>query len=107
MTDKDKKINTLVEESGMITHFKTTNILKKKDWSVLISPYYHDSISDSIRETDLIAEKQFNSANRHDSSVQINIQLFVECKYINREVVFWFNEIDMKRQSMLLKKKRP
>ena len=97
MAEKNKRINTLVEESGMITHYKTINILKKKDWSTLVSPYYHDSISDTIRETDLIAEKQFVSANRHDSSVQINIQLFVECKYIKKEVVFWFNEIDKEK----------
>ena len=92
---EDKKINTLIEESGMITHFKTSNILRKGEWSVLVSPYYYDSISDSIRETDLIAEKQFYSSVRLDnSSVQVNIQLFIECKYIKQEIAFWFDNID-------------
>ncbi len=104
MTERNKRINTLVEESGMITHFKTTNVLRKKDWSVLVSPYYHDSISDSVRETDLITERQFNSANRHDSSVQLNIQFFVECKYIKQEVVFWFDQMDKEKAISSLEK---
>ncbi|MDP2736220.1 MAG: hypothetical protein Q8O59_00330 [bacterium] len=105
MTEESKKINMLVEESGMITHFNATNILRQKGWSVLVSPYYHDSISDSIRETDLIAEKFFYSADmpRH-SSVQINIQLFLECKYIKQEIVFWFDKIDKVRALSSLKK---
>lgn len=94
MNEENKKTSKLVEESGMITHFKTANILRKNNWSTLVSPYYHDSISDSIRETDLIAEKQFISASIYDSSIQINIQFFIECKYIKQEIVFWFEEMD-------------
>jgi hypothetical protein len=92
--------NKLVEESGMITHFKTTDILRKNGWSVLISPYYHDSISDSIRETDIIAEKQFNLSKDVfcDFSIQLNIQLFIECKYIKQEIAFWFDEINVKEE---------
>ncbi len=95
MSEENKKIDTLIEASGMITHFKTSSVLRDKGWSVLVSPYYHDSISDSIRETDLIAEKQFYSAQTIiNSSVQINIQLFVECKYIKQEIAFWFDKVD-------------
>lgn len=101
---EENKINKLIEEGGMITHFKTTNILRKKDWQCLVSPYYHDSISDSIRETDLIAEKQFNSANKFDSSVQINIQFFIECKYIKQEVVFWFDKVDKEKAILATEK---
>lgn len=94
----------LVEESGMIPHLKATNILRPKDWSVLVSPYYYDSISDSIRETDLIAEKQFNTGYGDGSSVLLNIQLFIECKYIKQEVVFWFDHIDKRRAIVALEK---
>lgn len=103
MTEDNKKINTLVEESGMITHFKTADILRKKDWSVLVSPYYYDSISDSIREADLIAEKQFNSDPYHPS-VQVNAQFFIECKYIKQEVVFWFDKVDKEKAISNLEK---
>ena len=95
MSVENQKIDKLIEESGIITHFKTSRTLRKNGWSVVVSPYYYDSISDSIRETDLVVEKQFYSADtlRH-SSVQINIQLFIECKYIKQEIVFWFDTIN-------------
>jgi len=100
-----QKTDNLVESSGMITHFKATSILRKKDWKVLISPYYHDSISDSIRETDLIGEKQFYSAEiSSHSSVQLNLQLFLECKYIKNEIVFWFDEINKDKAIVNLEK---
>jgi hypothetical protein len=103
MTEKEKKMNTLVEDSGIITHFKTTKILRKNGWSVLVSPYYHDPISDVVRETDLIAEKQFNSAP-YGASVQINVQAFIECKFIKQEVVFWFDKMDRKKAVSSLEK---
>lgn len=93
-----KTISNLIEESGMLPHLKTLDILRENDWSVLVSPYYHDTLSDSIRETDLIAEKQFLSADRYSqSSIQINLQLFIECKYIKHEVAFWFDKMDVNR----------
>lgn len=97
MSQIDPKIKTLIEDSGIILHNKATNILRKKEWSVLISPYYQDTITDLVRETDLVAEKQINSSSdnisRH-SSFQINIQLFIECKYIKQEIIFLFDKID-------------
>lgn len=88
-------LTRLIQESGIIPHVNTTNIFRSNEWSVLISPYYQDDISDSVRETDLIVEKQFNSARDFGtSSVQLNIQLFVECKYIKHEIVFWFDKMD-------------
>lgn len=93
-----EEIKKLVNESGIITHNKTLNILRNNEWSALVSPYYYDSISESVRETDLLAEKQINSNNSgFGSSLQINIQLFIECKYIKQEIVFWFDKIDTEK----------
>lgn len=90
-----EKIKKLVENSGIITHHKVINSLRKKDWDVLISPYYYDNISNRISEIDVIAEKQFNSCpNGFSPSVQINVQLFLECKYIKQEILFWFDSKD-------------
>lgn len=98
-----KKIDTLVEESGMITHFKTTSKFRKNGWEVLVSPFYHDSISDTVREADLVVEKQFNSnINPFHSSTQVNVQLFVECKYIKHEIVFWFDNVDKNKSAQLV-----
>lgn len=42
-----------------------------------------------------MAEKPFSSCERFDqSTVQINVQLFIECKYIKQEIVFWFDLMD-------------
>lgn len=98
----DENIKKLVERSGIPSHLKTTNILREKGWPVLVSPYYHDSISDSIRETDLVAEKQFNTGHGSGSSVHLNVQLFIECKYIKQEVVFWFDNLNKQRAVMAL-----
>lgn len=95
MSVVDPKIKTLIEDSGIILHNKTTNILRNKEWPVMVSPYYYDSITDVVRETDLIAEKQINSTSRaKQSSFQVNIQLFIECKYIKQEIVFWFDSVN-------------
>jgi hypothetical protein len=94
MTKQDK---TLFEKSGMITHLKTVDRLREKGWSVNISSYYYDNAADLLKEIDIIAEKQFYSSTRHDSSVQLNVQLFMECKYVNQEIIFWFDSINREK----------
>jgi len=98
MAKKQKKdIDNLIEQSGIITHHKVIEILINDGWDVLISPYYYDNINNTVREIDIIAEKQCNSSSFRDSSGQVNIQLFIECKYINNEIVFWFDNKDVDR----------
>lgn len=98
MSTSKSNFDNLVESSGIITHHKSLDILRQDGWSALVSPYYHDSISDTVRETDLIAEKQVNLSDQlWQSSRSINIQLFIECKYIKQEVLFWFDKIDKKK----------
>jgi len=101
----NENIKKLIENSGIITHSTTSQIFKDQGWFVLISPYYYDDISESVRETDLITEKQFYSSdNWRSSSVQVNVQLFVECKYIKQEIVFLFDKIDKKKALETLEK---
>lgn len=95
MTNKEK-INKLIEDSGIVTHKKVIDILRDQGWKLLISPYYYDNISNTVREIDIIAEKQFNSfSDPRSSSVQVNVQLFIECKYIKQEIVLWFDDKDI------------
>jgi len=107
MSQIDPKIKTLIEDSGILLHNKATNILRKNEWAVLVSPYYQDTITDLVRETDLVAEKQINSSSdnisRH-SSFQINVQLFIECKYIKQEIIFLFDKIDKNKAVESLEK---
>ena len=94
----EDKLQKLVESSGFIPHKKAIDVLRNDGWKLLISPYYYDNISNSVKEIDLIAEKQFTSdAQWSGSSVQINVQLFIECKYIKQEILLWFDSKDLNR----------
>jgi hypothetical protein len=93
-----KSENTPTQNSGMITHLKTVDSLRKKDWAVNISSYYYDNVADLVKEIDIVAEKQFNTnQSARIASSQLNIQLFIECKYINQGIVFWFDELNRKK----------
>lgn len=93
---KEDKLKKLIENSGFIPHKKAIDVLRDDGWELLISPYYYDGISNSVKEIDLIAEKQFTSDTQWShSSVQINVQLFVECKYIKQEILLWFDTKDL------------
>ena len=105
MTDKNT-INKLIESSGILTHKKVIDILREQGWKLLISPYYYDNISNTVREIDIIAEKQFSSFSSYsrNSSVQVNVQLFIECKYIKQEIVLWFDNKDIDRAVLKMEK---
>ncbi|NQU77716.1 hypothetical protein HQ544_03390 [Candidatus Falkowbacteria bacterium] len=90
----DSKVENLIQKSGMITHHKVVNVLRGRKWDVLVSPYYYDNTSDKTKEIDVVAEKLFPVAGNEK---YISIQLFIECKYIDKEVVFWFDDKDMKK----------
>lgn len=102
-----KKYQSLVEDSGMITHLKVIDSLRSNGngWSVRVSPYYYDGVADLVKEIDIVAEKQFNSAEfGRISSVQLNVQLFIECKYIKHEVMLWFDKPDKEKAIEALEK---
>lgn len=91
----DDKIKNLIEKSGMITHNKVVEFLKQKGWEVMVSSYYYDSISGKTKEIDIVAEKPFYLYD--DADFSLNIQLFVECKYIDKGIAFWFDNKNMKK----------
>ena len=49
----EQKIKKLIEDSGIITHKKVIDVLRKQGWKLLISPYYYDNISNAVREIDI------------------------------------------------------
>jgi hypothetical protein len=90
-------IKNIIEESGNNFHYKVVDFLRKNNWYVLVSPYYADNFSDKPREIDIIAEKNFPIFNVHGNLIcTINVQLFIECKYIKEETVFWFDNRNKK-----------
>ena len=71
--------------------------MREKNWTVLISPYYNDNITDKPREIDIIAEKGFNVMEFPSFRKYLGtlwVRLFIECKYIHKEIAFWFDNKD-------------
>jgi hypothetical protein len=87
----------IFEKSGNSFHSRVVNLLRENGWTVLVSPYYSDNFTDKPREIDIIAEKKFD-VNDHGTWIgTLNVQLFIECKYINGETIFWFDTKDNDR----------
>lgn len=89
------KVEDIIKESGNSFHAKVVNYLRDKDWMVVISPYYKDNATDKSREVDIMAEKAYQAISEHGIDLgYVHVRLFIECKYINKDTVFWFDERD-------------
>ena len=97
---KDNKINVeeIIKKSGNSFHSRVVNKLRDEGWSVLVSPHYSDNFTDKPREIDIIAEKKFDVSDFiYDWLGTLNIRLVIECKYINNDIVFWFEGKNISR----------
>ncbi len=95
---KKSPAQEIIERSGNSFHSRVVNKLRELEWSVLVSPHYNDNFTDKPREIDIIAEKKFDVHEFiHDWLGTVNVQLFVECKYITDDIVFWFEGKDVER----------
>ena len=98
MTIPEKsKIEEIVEKSGNNFHSRVVNLLRSDGRTVLVSPFYSDNLTDKPREIDIIAEKKFNVKDYGHWFGTVNVRLFIECKYINDDIVFWFDAKDRER----------
>ncbi len=96
---KEKTVaQEIIERSGNSFHSRVVNKLRELEWGVLVSPHYNDNFTDKPREIDIIAEKKFDvNEFMNDWLGTLNVRLFIECKYINGDTVFWFEAKDMER----------
>jgi hypothetical protein len=94
-----KDVISIINESGNSFQFQVVNYLRKKNWAVLISPYYNDHLTSKPREIDIIAEKSYPILSDWPEKEfgTLNIKLFIECKYLNNSGVFWFDNKDLIR----------
>lgn len=96
--EKKTMIEEIIQKSGNSFHSRVVNKLREEDWGILVSPHYNDNFTDKPREIDIIAEKKFNINDfMYGWLGTVNTLLFIECKYINNETVFWFEKKDIKR----------
>jgi len=97
--NKNEDIKSLMTDSGNSFHYRVVDFLREKGWTVEISPYYSDNFTDKPREIDVIAEKEYEVCGHfgqfQDVVGKISVQLFVECKYITKNTIFWFDKKDI------------
>lgn len=93
---KQKEIQEIIERSGNSFHSRVVRSLREQQWTVLISPYYNDNFTDKPREIDIVAEKKFAVTDEWNTRFFgfLSVRLFVECKYILGNTVFWFDAKD-------------
>lgn len=102
MQDDIDEVRNIISQSGNNFHCQVIKFLKSLGWRILISPYYNDNQTNKPREIDLIAEKSFPINNFWGQMAgEINVRLFVECKYIPQKTVFWFHEKDIEKAENL------
>ncbi len=100
----DLKFKELIEKSGHNLHLKVVQILKNKGWTVEISPYYYDEVIEKPREIDLVASKEIKfSISPHIDSFEYKIFLFIECKHLKKEVVFWMQNSNLEKATKAFK----
>lgn len=107
MSQDMKDVKSIIMKSGNAFHSKVLKYLKAEDWTILISPYYHDNVTNKPREIDLIAEKAFTVKDYDKFLGTVNIKLFIECKYISQKTVFWFHDKDKQKAEELITQTTP
>lgn len=88
-------VQKLIRESGNTFHAKVARWFTDDGWKVSISPYFMDQTQNKAREIDLVAEKSWpvrDITNRLMGDVVV--RLFIECKFIAGNSVFWFADKD-------------
>ena len=94
----EDKILEIINKSGNTFHYKVVDFLRDSGWQVLVSPYYNDGFTEKPREVDIIAEKTFEIKHGISGWLGvINVRLFIECKFITNDTVFWFDKRDRER----------
>ncbi|KAB2833204.1 MAG: hypothetical protein F9K48_08930 [Candidatus Brocadia sp.] len=89
------EVYKLVENSGNNFHAKVARWLSDNKWHVIVSPYYLDQTQNKAREIDLVAEKLWPVRDRVMREMgDIAVRLFIECKYVTSQSVFWFADKD-------------
>lgn len=84
-------VTRLIAGSGNNFHAKVAQWLQSNNWHTVVSPYYIDQTQTKTRELDLVAEKVWTIRNRFgEPEGDVLVRLFVECKFVAAEAVFWF-----------------
>lgn len=98
-----KAVEALINSSGNSFHAKVARWFTEHGWHIVVSPYYMDQSQGKAREIDLVAEKLWNTRGHFgENAGHIAVRLFVECKYVATEAVFWFADKDTSAAKQLV-----
>jgi hypothetical protein len=98
MTASDKEFEDIVKVSGHNFHARVVSTLRALEWTAVVSPYYSDNFTDKPRELDIIAERTFKKTyGRTSTDHYVEVRLFVECKFVNKPTVIWFDTKDQQK----------
>lgn len=86
-----------IKPDGNDFQYKVKKALTDVDWNVRMSPYYNDSFSEKPREIDIIAEKVFLPEQNSIYHSTVIVRLFIECKYITEQTIFWFEKKEIEK----------
>jgi hypothetical protein len=102
------EITDLIRNSGNSFHAKVARWFADEGWHVVVSPYYMDQAQSKAREIDLVAEKLWPIFDSFGREVDhIAVRLFIECKFISSDAVFWFADKDRDSAVTLVCKNSP
>lgn len=86
-----ESVTRLIANSGNNFRARVARWFQANGWHTAVSPYYMDQTQSKAREIDLAAEKLWpitDTFGQHKGDVLV--RLFVECKFVAAETVFWF-----------------
>ena len=97
------EISVLIQSSGNSFHAKVARWFQAHGWHTQISPYYMDQTQDKARELDLVAEKVWPiHAHFNQRYGDVVVRLFIECKFVGADAVFWFTPKNMQQAKNLV-----
>src|SRR3989338_10503833 len=103
MKGKNDPVRDIIDRCCNDLHYETVNSLRTMGWDVTVSPYYTDPATDKPREVDIVATKDYGLRDGNSDFGGVQIRLFIECKYINAPIVFWFDKKNMTAAKELAK----
>ena len=101
----------VIEKSGNSFHIKVADYIEQQWWTVEISPYYTDFVTNTPREVDIIAYKVINIipyGTHRNEAFEVRVQLFIECKFIKSDdiIIAWTQPINQDRIEKYLSQER-
>ncbi|MBP7806492.1 hypothetical protein KA057_02310 [Candidatus Gracilibacteria bacterium] len=85
----------LIDSSGNTMTIRVRDFLINHGWKTTLSSYYVDTMTSKTRENDIVAIKNFTCSDALGRNVFLSVALVIECKYITKNTVFWFDPMNI------------